>query len=83
MCLLVVGFVLYCGSYVILSRRGFAAAAQFNADGFWFVQPHSSQSAIESTCNEVLVVCYCPLLALDQACGTGRPAAAWPMSSLE
>jgi hypothetical protein len=83
MCLLVASVVPYCGSYIYLSRRGFAAAARSNAEGFWFVRPRSSQSAIASTWNEALVVCYWPLLALDQACGTGRPAAAWPMSGLE
>lgn len=75
--------VFYCASYLYLSRRGFALADQMQAEGFWFVEPRGSASAADRWINEALGIGYSPLLALDHACGTGRPVAAWPMRGLD
>ena len=80
--LLLTMMVVYCGSYLLLSRQGFRAADQMNAEGFWFVQPRTKQGPWRFWLNEAGRIVYWPLVTLDRSLGTGHPPAGWPMEGL-
>jgi hypothetical protein len=71
---LVLALLCYVGSYLALSRVGFAWADQYGAKGFYFVEPRDTRlwRLENSTC----VCVYCPLIIIDNWLGTGR----WPGS---
>jgi hypothetical protein len=70
-------FSVYVSSYVVLSRRGFAQADEWHADGFYFFTPQDSTAW--RFANYSLVVIYYPLIFIDNALGTGRPIAHEPL----
>jgi hypothetical protein len=72
----------YCASYFALSRHCFHQASQHNAEGFWFVQPQANQGIWPYCLNEVCRIGYWPLIYIDNAIGTGKPPAEWPMDCL-
>ncbi len=69
----------YVSSYLILSRRGFAQADEWNAPGFYFVTPRNETTWRINWCLSVL---YYPLIAIDSALGTGRPLGSEPIYRL-
>jgi hypothetical protein len=72
--------VVYISSYLVLSRRGFAEADAWQAEGFYFLTPRDS--AAWRFGNYSLVAIYSPLILIDIAIGTGRPIASEPMWSI-
>src|SRR5688572_12464389 len=72
---------LYVGSYLALSRRGFADADRENIKGFYFFP------AADTTAWRVLhggcVLLYYPLIQVDRLIGTGRHPASEPLWGLE
>lgn len=80
---LTAALVVYCVAYLVMSRVGFAAADQLQAEGFWFVQPGVTPATEDYLANEALRIGFYPLLVLDETCGAGRPAAGWPISGLQ
>lgn len=66
----------YLGSYLVLSRRGFADADRVNGVGFHFFSPQDS--AAWRMCHRGCVVIYYPLIVIDNWLGTGRPVASEP-----
>lgn len=81
--LVLIAFVVlvYVSSYVVLSRRGFAEADAQDAEGFYFLAPEDSDEWRFR--NFTLVRVYAPLIAVDNAIGTGRGAASEPLWDLE
>jgi hypothetical protein len=71
---------LYIGSYLVLSRAGFAYADTVGAKGFWFFEPRDSD--LWRVSNYGSVSTYYPLIAIDCWLGTGRPPAAEPLLGL-
>jgi hypothetical protein len=68
---------IYVSSYIVLSRRGFVQADAWNAKGFYFVKPENTDKW--RFWNYTLAKVYGPLVAIDNAIGTGRPIASEPM----
>jgi hypothetical protein len=66
--------VLYVGSYVALSRRGYAEADRFGMTGFYYFTPEDTDSWRRR--NYACVYLFWPLNAIDRWLGTGR----WPAS---
>jgi hypothetical protein len=60
----------YVGSYLILSRIGFAEADQRGERGFFFFYPDGTEPT--RSLNLVCIEAYRPLIALDNWIGTGR-----------
>jgi hypothetical protein len=73
--------VVYVGSYLVLSRRGFADADRWDAEGFYFLPPEDTNEW--RFWNYTLVRVYYPLIVIDNGIGTGRPAASEPTRRLE
>ena len=69
---------LYVGSYVVISRRGLAEAERYGVKGFYYVTPRQTDGW--QFAHSVCKFFYSPLNAADVWLGTGRPAAAAPMS---
>ena len=70
-------FLVYVASYLMLSRRAFAQADEWDAEGFYFLAPRDSTAWRMS--NYFLVFLYYPLISIDNALGTGRPIASEPL----
>jgi len=71
----------YVGSYLLLSRRGFAEAERYGMKGFFYV-PYSDTTAWRIS-NKACIVLFWPLQKIDQSLGTGRPVGAAPLKRLE
>jgi hypothetical protein len=68
----------YVGSYLVLSRRGFAQTEEImGAKGFYFFPPRDSTTW--RVCNYGCVVLYYPCIAVDNWLGTGRHVAREPL----
>jgi hypothetical protein len=81
--LLVVGtllLLLYVGSYVALSRRGYAEADQYSMKGFYYFFPEDSETWRWK--NYGCVYLFWPLNAVDRWLGFGRPPACEPFWGL-
>lgn len=79
---IVVGLVLgmiYVSSYLVLSRRGFLQADQWNSKGFYFITPTSHAAWQVNWC---LVIIYYPVIVIDNMLGTGRPVGSEPIYHL-
>lgn len=70
--MVIVLLLLYVGSYLVLSRQGFAQADKWDEKEFYFFQPRDSDRWRFS--NYGCVCLYYPLIAVDCSLGTGR----WP-----
>lgn len=70
----------YLGSYLALSRRGFAHADQMGYEGFYFFPPQDNNSwrLRQQGC----AVFYFPLIEIDKRIGTGRTVGSEPMWGL-
>ena len=73
-------FLVYVSSYLVLSRRGFAQADEWHAEGIYFLTPRDSP--VWELCNYSLASIYYPLIFIDNALGTGRPVGQVPLRSL-
>ena len=70
----------YVPPYLVMSRIGFWRADNItNIDGFFFVEP---TTPCLNTVNECCRVIFAPLTWIDNALGTGRPAASFHMTYL-
>ena len=81
--LLVFGALLllfYLGSYVALSRRGYAEADQYNMKGFFYFSPEDSDAWRWK--NYGCVHLFWPINAVDRWLGFGRPPGAEPLWGL-
>jgi len=76
----IVLFLLYVSSYLVLSRRAFAAADQYGFEGFYFLTPQNTATWLSA--NGTLNCIYYPLIKFDNMVGTGRPIANEPMWGL-
>lgn len=72
--------VVYVGSYLALSRRGFEESRRTNMRGFYFSRPRDS--ALWRWSNYGCVVFYYPLILADYHCGTGMVPAKEPLWGL-
>jgi hypothetical protein len=73
--------LLYVGSYVVLSRRGYAEADRYGIKGFYCFFPEDSDTWRFK--NYGCVYLFWPLNAVDRGVGLGRPPAAEPLKGLE
>jgi hypothetical protein len=79
--LLIAAFSLfYVGSYLVLSRRGFADADRTNTLGFYFFPPEDADARQHR--NYACVYVYYPLIVVDQIAGTGRAPGKPPLFGL-
>ena len=72
--------LLYVGSYVVLSRRGYAEADRYNMKGFYYFFPENS--AAWRWKNYGCMHLFRPLNALDRWLGLGRHPASEPLWGL-
>jgi hypothetical protein len=72
--------LLYVGSYVALSRRGYAEADQFNMKGFYYFTPEDSDAWRWK--NYGCVTLFRPINAVDRWLGFGRHPASEPLWGL-
>ena len=73
--------LLYVGSYLVLSRQGFAQSDRWGVrDSFWFFEPRDS--GLWRLSNYGCVCFYLPLIAADNCLGTGRWPAGEPLLGL-
>lgn len=72
--------LLYVGSYLVLSRHGFAQTDKLGAKGFWFFEPRDS--GLWRLSNYGCVCIYFPLIVVDNCLGTGRWPAKEPLMGL-
>ncbi len=72
--------VIYVGSYVALSRRGFAAMDRDDGVGFYYFEPVDTPTWRIK--NRVCTYLFLPLNFIDQLLGTGRGPASEPMFKL-
>ncbi len=72
--------VAYLGSYLWLSRRGYAEADQYGMVGFYYFLPENSDSWRYK--NYGCVFLFWPLNAIDRALGFGRHPASEPLWGL-
>jgi hypothetical protein len=75
--ILLVLLAAYIGSYLVLSRRGFAQADEWNAIGFYFFTPR--ETTTWRVCNYGCAKLYYPLIVIDNWLGIGRPVASEPL----
>ncbi len=73
-------FIFYMGSYIWLSRRGYAEADRYDADGFYYFTPENSNAW--SFRNRNCVYFYFPLNFVDRILGFGRSPACDPLMEL-
>jgi hypothetical protein len=59
----------YFGSYVVLSRRGYALTDSVGGKGFWFVLPETKRDEKK---NEGYIRLFWPLIEAELLIGTGR-----------
>lgn len=69
--------LLYIGSYVVLSRRGYADAEQYNMKGFYYFFPADSDAW--RSINYGCVCLFWPINVVDRWIGTGRYPASEPL----
>ena len=67
---LAVFFMCYLGSYIWLSRRGYAEADRYDSEGFYYLPPENSNAW--RLRNRSCVYFYFPLNFVDRALGFGR-----------
>ena len=72
--------LLYFGSYVVLSRRGYADAERWNMKGFYYFFPEDSREWRVK--NYGCMYLFKPLNLMDQWLGLGKPPAAEPLWGL-
>lgn len=72
--------LVYAGSYLALSRRGFASADRFGLRGLYFFEPRDSNAW--RLANYGCVCAYYPLIKVDEWLGTGRPIGREPLWGL-
>lgn len=72
--------LLYVGSYVVLSRRGYAEADQYNMKGFYYFFPENSD--VWRWKNYGCMYLFRPLNAVDRWLGLGRHPASEPLWGL-
>jgi hypothetical protein len=72
--------LVYVGSYLVLSRRGFTEADQYHMDGFYFLTPEDTGEW--RFWNYACVYVYYPLIEADQLVGTGRAPGKEPLFRL-
>jgi len=77
---LAVFFACYLGSYICLSRRGYADADRYQSDGFYYFTPENSETW--SVRNRCCVYLYFPLNFVDRILGLGRSPACDPLMEL-
>jgi hypothetical protein len=77
---LVLLVTLYFGSYLWLSRRGYAEADQYGMVGFYYFFPENTDEWRAK--NHGCVVLFWPLNAVDRALGLGRHPASEPLWGL-
>ena len=77
---LAVLFACYLGSYIWLSRRGYAEADRYHSDGFYYITPENSNSW--TIRNRSCVYLYFPLNFVDRILGLGRSPACDPLMEL-
>ena len=75
--MLVLGFSLYVGSYLALSRQAYERSKQWGIEGFWFVLPVTTESKQH---NKRLNFVYFPAIQIDLMLGTGRIPLCDPMT---
>jgi hypothetical protein len=73
-------FIIYVGSYLWLSRRGYAEADRYRMQGFYYFAPEDTDAWRNK--NFGCVVLYWPLNAVDRLFGFGRYPAAEPLFHL-
>jgi hypothetical protein len=73
-------FVVYVGSYLWLSRRGYEQADRWNCRGFYYLTPENTD--VWRKKNSGCVYLYAPLNDLDRGLGTGRAPASEPLWGL-
>jgi hypothetical protein len=71
----------YVGSYLVLSRQGYAQAEEYNLAGFYYFAPEDSASWRWR--NYSCVFLFWPLNLVDRWLGTGRYPASEPLWGLE
>jgi hypothetical protein len=71
---------LYIGSYISLSRRGYAEAGQYNMTGFYYFTPANSDNWRFK--NYGCVYLFWPLNVIDRWIGPGRYPASEPLWGL-
>lgn len=69
--------VAYVGSYVWISRHGYAEADRYNIQGFYYIFPNMSETWWQK--NVVCISIFSPLNHVDQFIGYGRPPASPPL----
>jgi hypothetical protein len=72
--------VVYLGSYIALSRKGFAEARSNGMSGFYFFTPENTHRWRQM--NYACVALYYPLIAIEDWLGTGMPPGCEPMWGL-
>jgi hypothetical protein len=72
--------ILYVGSYLVLSRRGYEEARQYNMKGFYYFTPEDTNQWLRL--NYSLVYFYYPLNVIDVWLGTGLPPGCAPLFRL-
>src|SRR6516162_1825606 len=68
---------LYIGSYLFISRRGYAGADKYGMSGFYYFSPE--ESAAWRAKNFGCVILFWPVNAIDRALGFGRYPAKEPL----
>lgn len=69
-------FIAYVWSYVLLSRKGFEVSEKYGFEGFYFLEPRDSETWYRL--NYGLVYFYYPLIFVDNKLGTGLVVAKPP-----
>ena len=77
---LVLCLVVYLASYLLLSRRGYSEAAQYDMPGFYYFAPEDSD--VWRYSNYGCVYLYWPLNVIDRSLGFGRHPASEPLWGL-
>jgi hypothetical protein len=72
--------LLYVGSYVALSRRGYAEADQYNMKGFYYFSPEDSEAWRWK--NYGCAYLFWPINAVDRWLGFGRHPGCEPLWGL-
>ena len=80
--LLILGVLLaaYVGSYLAVSRRGYAEADRWHVHGFYYVTPQDTNAWQYK--NHAYVIFFAPANWVDRLLGTGRRPACPPLFGL-
>jgi hypothetical protein len=75
----ILGLILavYIGSYAALSRRGYAEAKRWDAEGFYYFTPENTDTWRWK--NRACVIIFWPINFVDRILGLGRDPAHEPM----